>query len=215
MMQGETLKETISTLEIFYAYARLLHDLVLTADPCRKRMVQKLFAFSAVRGDSFSVPKGTILYNAIAKLDVRPEEENGEIRLISEAALSQVFKTCLSERLHYKVMEENEVCRRARIFSPCRNALEGTCHRPECHREHVEPGRLTPKWYNDHVRIHLQQILIFQTLHSVDLGPERWWQQRYLGYFIELPHFRSSLQTMVRSTLRSTQSLFFPARLSG
>lgn len=178
--QGTTHEEMISTLEIFHTYARLLHDFTFSPDPCHERTVQKLFAFKPRMEDNFAVPKGTFLYNAIASAEpmVQSDETDDQVRLVPQTELSQVFKQSLSERLRCRVMEENEVCRSAKVLSTCLNALEGSCQRSECPRDHVDPARLNPKWYNDRVRIHLQQILIFQTLHSIDLGQERWWQQR-------------------------------------
>lgn len=178
--QGTTLEETISTLEMFHAYAKLLHDVAFNPDPCHEGTVQKLFAFSPRGEDSFFVPQGTFIYNAIAEQAVQFEADH-DVRLVSQTEISQAFKNGLSERLRRRVMDENEVCRSAKIFSPCLYALEGSCQRPECPRDHVDPARLNQKWYNDRVRIHLQQILIFQTLHSVDVDyQERWRQQRYL-----------------------------------
>lgn len=179
--QETTFEETISALEIFHAYASLLHDVAFTPEPCREGIIQRLFAFSPEREDRFLVHKGTFLYNAIAKQEVQFSEANHDIQLVSQTELSQAFKNSVSERLRRRVMEENEVCRSAKIFSPCLYALEGSCQRStsECPRIHVDPARLNQKWYNDRVRIHLQQILIFQTLHSVYLE-ERWWQQRYM-----------------------------------
>jgi hypothetical protein len=102
-------------------------------------------------------------------------------RLVSRRDLTRVLRVSLSERLWCKVMEENEICLTAKVFSPCLYALLGTCTR-ECSRDHVDPATLNQPgfYYNCRVRLHLKQIQIFQTLRFIDPGNECTGQQRYV-----------------------------------
>jgi hypothetical protein len=176
-IQGATMQETISTLEMFYAYTRLSHDIAVHADPCNNGPVQKLFAFKVAREDVFSVQPGAFLYGEVADQQALFFRGENGTRLVSRRDLSRVLKNSLGERLRGRVMQENEICRRAKVFSPCLNALLGTCTRVECPRDHVDLPAIKPEWYNNRVRIHLQQIKIFQSLHFVRLGAERGKQQ--------------------------------------
>jgi hypothetical protein len=168
---------------MFYAYTRPLHDIASLVDPCNNQGVQQLFAFQALREDVFSIFPCAFLYREVANQQVLFFQEKDGKRSVSRRDLSHVLKNALGERLRARVMEENDICRRMRVFSPCLYALLGTCTRPECPRDHPDPAKLNPDWYNDRVRIHLQQILIFQNLHFVNLGPERGKQQMYVPQY--------------------------------
>lgn len=185
-IQTATIQETVSLLGMFYTYASLLRDIAFLSDPCALPLVQKLLAFEGFKNEGFSISPGTFLYDQLSAQQAHSTNEE-EVRVISRLELSRVLKYALSERLRSRVMLENEICRRAKVFSPCLYALLGTCTRPECPRDHVDPSTLKLDWYNNRVRIHLQQIQIFQTLHFINLGPERGKQHkyviRYLGYY--------------------------------
>jgi hypothetical protein len=162
---------------MFYAYTRLSHDIAVHADPCDNGPVRKLFAFEVAREDVFSVHPGTFLYGEVADQQALFFRAEDGIRLVSRRDLSRVLKNSLGERLRGRVVQENEICRRAKVFSPCLNALQGNCTRIECPRDHVDLSNIEPEWYNNRVRIHLQQIQIFQSLHFIRLGPDRGKQQ--------------------------------------
>jgi hypothetical protein len=180
-VQRATIQETVLLLEMFYTYASLLRDIAFLSDPCTPRLVQKFLAFQMSKEDEFTIPLGTFLYDQLTAQRAHSAEGEEGVRLISKLELSRVLKYALSERLRSRVMLENEVCRRAKVFSPCLYALLGTCSRPECPRDHVDPSVL---WYNNRVRIHLQQIQIFQTLHFINLGPEQGKQHRYVIQYL-------------------------------
>jgi hypothetical protein len=165
---------------MFYAYTRLVHDIAGHPDPCNERLVQKLFAFEVSRDDVFSVHPGTFLYRETADQQALFFQGGHERHLVSRGDLSRVLKQSLGERLRSRVMQENEICRRAKVFSPCLNAFLGTCTKSpaDCPRDHVDLAGMKPEWYNNRVRIHLQQIQIFQSIHFVRLGAERGKQQK-------------------------------------
>jgi hypothetical protein len=178
-IQEATIQHTISLLAMFITYTRLLHDIANLVEPCNDLLVQKLFAFQVSREDMFSVFPGASLYREVDNQQEPPFHEKDGKRSVSRRDLSRILKNYLAERLRSRIMEENDICRRAKVFSPCLNALLGTCTRTECPRDHVDPAILNPDWYNLRVRIHLQQILVFQNLHFVNLGTERGKQRRY------------------------------------
>lgn len=175
-----TIEATISTLEMFFAYTRLLHDIACLDDPCNNLPAQKLFAFQASRAEAFSISPGALLYDEVADQQMLFSQEKDGKRSVPRRDLSRVLKTLLGNRLRCRVLEENQVCCRAKVFSTCLDALLGTCTNGECGRVHVDPAILNPGWYNDRVRIHLLQIQVFQTLHFVNPVPERDEQQMYV-----------------------------------
>lgn len=177
-LYGSSIQEKANYLDMFFAYAKLLHDVAFIQDPCGKRLVQKLFSVQSLREDTFALPCGTFLYSAVAEQRVLYFGGKGQ-RTVSNADLTRAFRSSLSERMRRRVMEENEVFRDAEFLSPCFNFLTGSCHRRDCSRAHVAGATVTA-WYNTRVRMHLQQILIFQTLHCIDIGDNRWYQQRYV-----------------------------------
>jgi hypothetical protein len=180
-IQGATIQHTISSLAMFYSYSRLLHDIANLADPCHDSLVQKLFAFQVSREDMFSIFRSASLHREVDDQQERLfHEQDGKLS-VSRVDLSRVLKTYLGERLRSRITEENDICRRAKLFSPCLNALLGTCVRTDCPRDHVDPAILNPDWYNLRVRIHLQQILVFQNSHFVILGSERGKQRMYVA----------------------------------
>lgn len=176
-IQGATIQETVTSLEMFFAYASLLRQIICLPDPCAPCLVQKLLAFESSKEDEFSIPPGTFLYDQSTLQHAYSTEGEEGTLLISRRELSRVIKRALSERLRSRVMLENEICLRAKAFSPCLHALLGTCPRPECPRDHADPSVSKLDWYNHRVRIHLQQMQILQT---INLGSDRARQQRYV-----------------------------------
>ncbi|KAF7986147.1 hypothetical protein HWV62_38516 [Athelia sp. TMB] len=165
--EANTVEEGIAILEPFLVYAELLHDAARIEDPSKSRTAQKLFAFMPSEEDLFTITGGTFL----DRLKAPFSEENDKRTLLSKD-LSVALKSGLSERLKVKVMEMHYLCRKAKIFLPCLNYLLGTCKTVDCPRGHFGPAALTPRWYNDRVRLHMLQIQIFQQLHFIDIKRE-------------------------------------------
>lgn len=177
-IQCGSIAETISSLEMFYGYTRLLHDIACLPNPCNGRSVQKLFAFEIARENIFSVAQGALLHRQVGHQGALFfNEKNGKL-LVPGSELARVLKGALGERLRSRVMEENKICRAAAVFTPCPHGTMDACSQSNCPRDHFNPATMTPDHYNERVRIHFQQIQIFQTLHFVDLGPERDANQR-------------------------------------
>lgn len=173
---ASTIEETVKILETFFVYTNLLHDVTCLAPDnlCKSRAAQKLFAFEMVGEDMFAIAHGAILYGQVVHQEIPFIENQDGKRTVSWSGLSRALKTYLSDRLRDKVVEENQLCRRAKIFSPCLDALIGSCPwGVDCWRGHVNPVTLTPGWYNGRIRMHLLQIQIFQNLHFINIGSEK------------------------------------------
>jgi hypothetical protein len=173
-------------LGVFFVYARRLHDMAVESDPCSSPSIQKLFGFRSQTENVILIPEGTFLHLILDRYQPTVLRSTVDGVLVSNRELSHILRQSLCDRLHHRVQEENAICRRARTFSPCLTfAVFGNCNRPngvECPQEHSTSSYLNPESYNVRVRIHLQQILIFQTLHSIAHPQEMAIQQRYAGY---------------------------------
>jgi hypothetical protein len=161
--------EISKVLDCFLLYCRHLFAVAITPDPCNDPLMQKLFCIHPSTEKVFMLPTGTFLHKRIAESRaITQANENGI--LINEWDLAQQFKGCLFEHLRDRVVTENEICRRTRAFTPCLNfAINDVCNRRECPRDHISYTSLNHAWYNLQAKIHLQQILIFHTLHPMDV----------------------------------------------
>ncbi|KZP30395.1 P-loop containing nucleoside triphosphate hydrolase protein [Athelia psychrophila] len=173
--EAQTIKKGIELLEPFLVYAQLLHDAACIKDPSRNRTAQRLFAFIARAEDLFTISHGTFL----ADIDAPFIEMDG-MRALSSQNLGRALKNGLSDRLKARVIEVHQLCRKARIFSPCLNALIGTCRSIDCRRGHFDSAALDSHWYNDRVRLCILQIQVYQQLHFIDIGPEQGREKIYL-----------------------------------
>ncbi|KZP15184.1 P-loop containing nucleoside triphosphate hydrolase protein [Athelia psychrophila] len=173
--EAQTIKKGIELLEPFLVYAQLLHDAACIKDPSRSRTAQRLFAFTPRAEDLFTITRGTFL----AGIDAPFIEKDG-MRALSSHDLERALKKGLSDHLKVRVMEVHQLCRKARIFSPCLDALIGTCRRKGCRHGHFDSAALDSLWYNDRVRLCILQIQIFQQLHFIDIGPDQGKERIYL-----------------------------------
>jgi len=173
-------------LGVFLAYARLLHDMAVESDPCSSPSIQKLFGFRSQTENVILIPEGTFLHLILDRCQHTVLRSTVDGVLVSNRGLSRIFRQSLCDHLRHRVQEENVMCHKARTFSPCLTfAVFGNCNRPngvECPQEHSTSSYLNPDSYNVRIRIHLQQVLIFQTLFSIAHPPEMAIQQRYAGY---------------------------------
>lgn len=168
-LRNLTSLELSDLLHDFLVYCQSLEALVLIQNPCNSIRIQKLFQIYPSSDNILLLPIGTFLHNQLigsrAKL-LRSDEEG---ILISEWELTRKLRGCLTDRLLHIVKIENDACHYdASAFHPCLPYIVNRqCNRPQCPRQHIEATSLTRSWYNLQVRIHLQQILIFHTLHVV------------------------------------------------
>jgi hypothetical protein len=162
-----------SKLQAFHTYVKLLNNLTWT-DPCTVPAVEKLFRYVRQGENDFWVPDGTFLHSTLRRLDhpacYRAIDEN---IVLSGSELRDVFQRTLIDRLRRRVQDENDVCKRNRAFSPCLvfSVFDGHCNRVDCPDEHIPAALMNTQQYNLRVRIHLQQILIFQTVQFIINDP--------------------------------------------
>ncbi|KAJ7451097.1 hypothetical protein FB451DRAFT_1566339 [Mycena latifolia] len=171
-----------SKLQAFLAYVKLL-NIFTWMDPCHLPIVGKLFGFIRQGEDSFLIPEGTFLHSTLRYQDHPACRRSAETNIVlSGYELRDVYHRTLKERLRRRVQEENELCKKTRAFSPCLvfAIFDGYCNRGDCPQEHISAELIDTQQYNLRVRIHLQQIMIFQTVQFIlnDPIPRRYWISR-------------------------------------
>ncbi|KAL4254519.1 hypothetical protein ABKN59_003247 [Abortiporus biennis] len=182
-MQAATCLEVASMLQLYYVYVQLLRRLVVMDDPVHDGHIQRLFALTISEDDIVTVPVGTFLHGFVtcdrASL---PSESPDAYAYIRAWDLTRILKYALKARLQARVQEQNKMCQEARVFEPCISfAAFGQCQKGTlCPYSHVPPDDLNKDYYHARLRIHLQQILIYQTLADIDsvmaqLGQRRFW----------------------------------------
>jgi hypothetical protein len=169
-----TSSDMAHTLEAFHAYIQLLRDMALHPDPCNTPSIQKLFGFRALTEKDFLLPTHTFFERVMSEHGETAIRSSDDGHVVSSWVLARMFKRSLCERLRDKILQQEANCRGAQAFSPCLSfGVFGFCHRQECPQVHVDTWSIQPDWYNLRVRIHLQQILIVQTLMSA-VTLQRW-----------------------------------------
>ena len=130
-----------------------------------------------MRDDKLSITTGTFLHRE-AGLSFGGRDKS---RTIPRVKLVEAFKRALCERLQRVVVQEYDVLlAAAKSISPCLAALVSACNDLDCPGSHVDKAILDPDWYNTLIRVYLQQVLILQTLHSVEPRSEQQARQRYV-----------------------------------
>ncbi|KAJ7843035.1 hypothetical protein B0H13DRAFT_2364932 [Mycena leptocephala] len=149
-IQAHPVDAVAGSLRVFHAYVKLLHHFAFTVDPCSSSAAEKLFGYKREGKNNYSIPQGTFLYRAQPN---RPSEAN---ILLTGSELQAIFRRSLSGRLAER------------------------CNHDNCPQEHILASSFSSQEYTLRVRIHLQQMLIYQTLHNIDAddSERRYWISR-------------------------------------
>ena len=157
---------TISSLELFYEYSRLIRDAALDKAPWNSPWLTTLFQFERY-GEGIHIMPETALYE-----DHRERETSGQSTDLQEPSavslsreeFTRNFCMYLSERLKSRRETKARLLSRLRLFDPCiQLALHGTCR-----SDHSASHQLDEEWFNRRARFHLLQIMILENLHAFD-----------------------------------------------
>ncbi|OBZ79120.1 TPR and ankyrin repeat-containing protein 1 [Grifola frondosa] len=194
-LQAASLSQIATKLQTFLSYAQMLQKFVSDSDLCNNKTIRKLFGFEASTEELFLIPKETSLFTQINDRLTPTARSTDEGSIVVRWELERLIGFFLRGRLLRRVIQENEMCHTLRAFRPCLPfIIFRHCNRQECPRDHVDPAFYDANAYNNRVRVHLQQILIYQTLHAVENGAERdrqkrdWLRQLYDALFP--PHYK-------------------------
>ncbi|TBU23105.1 hypothetical protein BD311DRAFT_674657 [Dichomitus squalens] len=168
-LQTATSSQVVHALQTFHQYACMLQKLCSVKNPCDDPTVRKVFALQAITEDSFLVPKGAILAAGCDdRLTPSAQETEQGVR-VNRWELEKLIIHVLKLRLRKRVKEEDEMCYGLQLLQPCLpHAVFHQCNRTNCARIHIESKRYDAAAYHTRIRIHILQILIYQTLHAVE-----------------------------------------------
>jgi hypothetical protein len=204
-IQGHPVDAVAGSLQVFHAYVKLLHHFAFNVDPCSSSAAEKLFGYKREGKNNYSIPQGTFLYRAHAN-----RSSKGNI-LLTGSELRAIFHRSLSGRLAERVKAENRLCRITKAFQgPCLTfaIFNGQCNRDICPQEHILASSFSSQEYTLRVRIHLQQMLIYQTLHKIDADDS---ERRYKPPFkLTLKKFADVPQILDFTALRCAESTILP-----
>ncbi|KAJ7743864.1 hypothetical protein B0H16DRAFT_1889844 [Mycena metata] len=170
-------------LQTFYSYVKLL-NFFTWADPCIYPLAERLYGYVREGENNFLIPDGTFLHSVLRQQNHPALHGSAEDKniVLAGSELKEIYRRTLKDRLRQRVLQENEICKRTRAFSPCLifSVFDGHCNRADCPQEHIPAAAITIQQYNSRVRIHLQQILIFKAVQFIisDPLPHRYWISR-------------------------------------
>ncbi|KAF8895020.1 hypothetical protein CPB84DRAFT_1782432 [Gymnopilus junonius] len=158
-------------LEDFLQYCIMLQQLASIPNPSINPRIQRLFGIVPSSDNVFFLPFGTFLHARVIESRAILAGSNDQGIYISEWELSHRFRESLVERLNSRILVEANACvQDAAAFYPCPlHTITSHCYRRECPRQHVSAAELTHEWYNLHIKVHLQQILVIQVLAAPPL----------------------------------------------
>lgn len=178
-LQAATLPEISRALQKFYGYTRMLQKLWAVNSPCNDSGVCKLFAIELSTEDHFLLPNGSLLASQRNDRLTPSARDTDQGLLVSRWELERLLKYVLKARLLQRVNEENEMMHTLRPLHPCLSyTVFRHCNRVDCPWSHVDPQHYNTADYNTRVRVHILQILVYQTLYAVETPYKLARQQR-------------------------------------
>ncbi|RXW16510.1 hypothetical protein EST38_g9345 [Candolleomyces aberdarensis] len=195
--------DMVTILGDFGQYCRSFRDLILELDVANED-TQRLFNFRpASIGNAYRVRTKTWLYeqttDASAKLQVL--ERDDEFITVSSDELQHFLQAVLWQRLERRILDENSLCHRIPVFTPCLPfVMNDVCNRTNCSRHHVNYQELTQEWFNRQIRIHLLQILIYHVYLGIPtpknrdqtIQDKRYWIHRFYETLRPAAHYLGS-----------------------
>ncbi|KAF9033219.1 hypothetical protein BDZ89DRAFT_983953 [Hymenopellis radicata] len=182
-IQSMPLIGVVDTLETFTTYVTLLSKVTFLVDPWKDEHISRLFGFSRVAENVFRVPSPTWLFDRISR--ARKTLTSTEFQ-VSVEELQLQFRISLGSRLRARTEAASDACHQSKAFSPClAYVVFRSCNRFNCPENHIAASGIGPEFYNQRVRVHLQQILIAQSLRENDhqdgqrRGQKYWISQLY------------------------------------
>ncbi|KZT68439.1 hypothetical protein DAEQUDRAFT_671296 [Daedalea quercina L-15889] len=173
------------SLHHFSAYVDFLRMYASATDLCDNEGMRRLFAFQIASEDFFLVPKDTFLYGRCVRPGPRPGPRysyrpSDQGALLPKDELNRLLRHALQERLRQKVHDENVLCRRTRAFQVCLHFFTSSkCNRVECPQDHLAAENHNTGSYNLRIRVLLQQILVYNSVHAFENRGEQAQQRVY------------------------------------
>jgi len=161
-------------LRHFLDYVHILHDLASLAEPIKDPRVQKLFGIQAGEDGRVMLPPHNPLLAFVRTEDVLLD---GRAFLDGKKFL-EAFRALLHLRLLDRVTRENDNCRKSPALHrlPClKHVLYQNCELSPCDNLHILPTMI---WFHDWIGAHLLQIVIYDSISSLQFSKEMRAQRR-------------------------------------
>lgn len=156
-------------LTLFHSYLALMRDLTYYSEALAGERSRRLLGFTLSQdGTSYNLPPNTPLYNHLQRRGGLTLQMSSSGALLSLDQAVRLITSALSDRIASRVMDESQECTHMLAFAPfCPHyLLRASCARGEgCRSQHVRPNMVTT-WYTEHVRLHLQQILVVRVTYK-------------------------------------------------
>ncbi len=150
----------VSSLEHFYEYSLLIKEAALDKTPLDSLWLRRLFQFER-DGEDIRIMPNTFFYE-----EHKTRGPSG--MLLSREEFTHNLRRFLSERLGSRIAAKDSIASRLRLFDPCiQLVLHGTCH-----GDHSASHELDESWFNRRTRFHLQQIIILDNLHAINIADD-------------------------------------------
>ncbi|EGN94529.1 hypothetical protein SERLA73DRAFT_114784 [Serpula lacrymans var. lacrymans S7.3] len=165
--------EVSSSLGLFHIYTKVLGEAARHPDPYSNARIQKLLDFHVLAEGQVLVKKETFLHDhCMRRNSPIIRSDDGDL-IMSRWDFLVIYRNALSDRLRTRVLAENGICEKAKALFPCLSfAAFKYCNNQQCDRDHLDSPALTNEAYHMRVQLHLQQVLIVQSLHFVMRGDE-------------------------------------------
>ncbi|EGN93944.1 hypothetical protein SERLA73DRAFT_78326 [Serpula lacrymans var. lacrymans S7.3] len=201
--------EVAARLDFFLIYAKLLRDAVHSEDPYRSPHLQKLFNFSVTSDRMIIIPGGTLLHSK-CKHSASINSQIGDNRyMLSIPEFQRLYREVLSFRLRTRVVKETSAFEGKWALLP---SLRSSPHIKGDYATNIN-GAVNGV-YHSHVRLHLQQVLVVDTLASFRSvqGPEvrklhlNWITRLY--WVLHSPHTSGHIVKLCMSGIPEAQKGF-------
>ena len=168
-LKSYKLQEMSHFLQQFRQYSGFLYQVISHPDPLGTDSIKQLFCIREISNTEYGLELGSFLHSSAAGDRDGPMHLQASIVALSKKEVVTALRKYLADHLRERAMEENDMCYKAVVFSPCLTYIvTQQCNRANCPRDHVSLADLDAKHYNTRIGIHLQQMCILQYVYSAN-----------------------------------------------
>lgn len=164
----------VSTLRAFLMYCQQLQQITSKPYPGQDVNLQHLFGFRPVEGseNTYTLASGTFLHRYHFRRTGATSSDESQELVRNEWDLAKLLKDAVDERLKQRVNSEDLQCGKARAIFPCPTfVVLGVCNANDCARVHWTDVDINTEEYQTRIRLVFQQIMIYQTVYSLENRP--------------------------------------------
>lgn len=162
-------EELPSILDDYISYAQYLRKAALEHQPSKDAGVGKLLGLATTDSDDIRLWLESPIHEFLEphRSHMPSIRSTTHYTLIREWELNPYLKDFLFTHLAQHLWTEADAWFRTPALNPCiAFIVYKYCGKSKCDRDHIALIDLTEDWYYLRLRVHLQQILILQTLDS-------------------------------------------------